>query len=277
MNAHNEQQAASKALQRIRTIASQAGTEQQHGPQFVAGMRRAANLLEKAIAATPAAPVAAAPAGLTRDDAEQVIDRIMGEYGFSMPSRAYAELVDEFMCTPAAPGIDNTTPVDRGALQMAINVLRRAGKDEVADALIDASPKGATFPNDGNSEAEFIADGERLNCPACGGSGHVDDSPKGGIEAVAAWEDGLLDADSATLQSDCNARYEVCFVISESHNGIWRAGFNPDTEAPYNGKEVPIGTFATKGEAQHACEEHAKLARGAGAVKAQAGDAEVQP
>lgn len=31
---------------------------------------------------------------------------------------------------------DNGVRVDRGALQMAINVLRRAGKDEVADALV---------------------------------------------------------------------------------------------------------------------------------------------
>ena len=53
-----------------------------------------------------AAPVAAAPVGVSRDDAEQAISRIMGEYGFSMPSRAYAELVDELMSTPAAPWID---------------------------------------------------------------------------------------------------------------------------------------------------------------------------
>lgn len=66
---HNEQQPAGKALQRIRAIASQAGTEQQHGPQFVAGMRRAANLLEKAIAAKPAA-LPAAPDGYTLAPAE---------------------------------------------------------------------------------------------------------------------------------------------------------------------------------------------------------------
>ena len=43
--------------------------------------------------------------GYTRDDVEQAIMRIMGEYGFSMPSRAYAELVEEFMVIPAALGI----------------------------------------------------------------------------------------------------------------------------------------------------------------------------
>lgn len=51
---HNEKQAAGKALQRIRAVASEAGTEKHHGPQFVAGMRRAANLLEQALAACAA-------------------------------------------------------------------------------------------------------------------------------------------------------------------------------------------------------------------------------
>ena len=47
-------------------------------------------------------------------------------------------------------------------------------------ALIDANPKGVTLRNDGSSEAQFIADSESLNCPACGGSGHIDDSHKDG-------------------------------------------------------------------------------------------------
>ena len=107
-----------------------------------------------------AAPVTAAPAGVTRDDAEQVIDRIMGEYGFSMPSRAYAELVDEFMCAPAAPGIDwphianEYADATCNGIQWLRNI--RDGISTVDDALadmganyariqnlqIDASPKG---------------------------------------------------------------------------------------------------------------------------------------
>lgn len=61
--------------------------------------------------------------------------------------------------TPAAPGIDNTTLVDRGALQMAINVLRRAGKDEVADALADARPKGELpeLPDDFSDSKDWRA------------------------------------------------------------------------------------------------------------------------
>jgi hypothetical protein len=34
---------------------------------------------------------------------------------------------------------DNRISVDRGALQMALNVLRRAGKNEVADALAEST------------------------------------------------------------------------------------------------------------------------------------------
>lgn len=227
MNAHNEQKATSKALQRIRTIASQAGTERQHGPQFVAGMRRAANLLEKAIAATPAAPVTAAPADLIERCKEILAWQRTGVLpGDALRTYANARWPDEHdplqiaeketareafrilaraaeASTPAAPGID-LSPF-RELVETCEDV--RAASDEcdigeglanavpfhlwneflskldAAQHVLDANPKGATFPNDGNSEAQFIADGERLNCPACGGSGHVEDSPKGGSEA----------------------------------------------------------------------------------------------
>lgn len=55
-------------------------------------------------------------------------------------------------------------------------------------ALLDASPKGATFRNYGDSEAQFIADEAHLNCQACGGSGHIEDSPKGGSEAAKPYQ-----------------------------------------------------------------------------------------
>lgn len=87
-----------------------------------------------------AAPVTAAPAMLNLANGVQ-LPLVADEAGYRLDP-AYAQEI-----TPAAPGIDNTTPVDRGALQMAINVLRRAGKDEVADALIDASPKGDDVPH----------------------------------------------------------------------------------------------------------------------------------
>jgi hypothetical protein len=44
------------------------------------------------------------------------------------------------------------------------------------EAALSQSQQAVTFTNDGSSEAQFIADADRLNCPACGGSGHVDDA-----------------------------------------------------------------------------------------------------
>lgn len=41
------------------------------------------------------------------------------------------------------------------------------------------------FISNGDSEAQFIADAERLNCPACGGSGHVDDVKSAEAQAAA--------------------------------------------------------------------------------------------
>jgi|GEM_PF-3008400 len=112
--------------------------------------------------------------------------------------------------TPAAPGIDLATAwaegyrsgvTDERISESNIGIAGFGAKIEPARAnpyLIDASPKGATFPNDGNSEAQFIADGERLNCPACGGSGHVEDSPKGGSDALDATRLDWLDANGFT-------------------------------------------------------------------------------
>lgn len=94
------------------------------------------------------------------------------------------------------------------------------------------------------------------DCPGCSATNYPPATPASASEAVLDWEDGLLDGDSATLDADGTARYEVWFVISENHNGVWRAEFNPDTEAKLQ-VQIPLGTFATKREAQIACEKHA--------------------
>ena len=146
-----------------------------------------------------AAPVTAAPA----DDEEDayVIDqmgKLLAEIAVIVngPEPAgtrwsYHDLpakVKALASTPAAPGI-GLQAFRKVAMPLLCQMLCSHDAESVARklhaALLDASPKGATFPNDGNSEAQFIADGERLNCPACGGSGHVEDSPKGGSEARA--------------------------------------------------------------------------------------------
>lgn len=94
----------------------------------------------------------------------------------------------------AAPGIDLRSRVlrlaDKWEKQAAEHGVRQfTGNDHLLFAnelrvQIDASPKGDTFHNDGNSEAQFIADETRLNCPSCGGSGHVEDSPKGALHVA---------------------------------------------------------------------------------------------
>ena len=112
----------------------------------------------------------------------------------------YADSVKAFDAAQpaAAPGIDLAGL--RKVLQDAIErfeVLDQYNRMKSLDAValqglraalaqLDASPKGGTFSNDGSSEAQFIADGDQLNCPACGGSGHFDDNPKGG-ENMRDW------------------------------------------------------------------------------------------
>lgn len=54
-------------------------------------------------------------------------------------------------------------------------------------AAVPAGEAVAVFTNDGTSEAQFIADGENLNCPRCGGSGHVDDTPQPADGEAVAW------------------------------------------------------------------------------------------
>lgn len=107
----------------------------------------------------------------------------------------------------AAPGIDLTALADRITDHLCEHEYDIGGRDELLRHVreaIDASSKGATFPNDGNSEAQFVADGERLNCPACGGSGHVEDSPKGGSEARDAVLAALVEAATAVERADAD-------------------------------------------------------------------------
>ena len=44
--------------------------------------------------------------------------------------------------------------------------------DELQQSFAQFRESKPFFANNGDSEANFIADGERLDCPKCGGSGH---------------------------------------------------------------------------------------------------------
>ena len=59
------------------------------------------------------------------------------------------------------------TPQQRDAL--------RECADELQQSLAQFRKSKALFSNKGDSEADFIADGASLDCPHCGGSGHVGD------------------------------------------------------------------------------------------------------
>lgn len=90
--------------------------------------------------------------------------------------------------TPAAPGIDleQFRPLIKLGMTWGPGSRYRIAAESLA-AKIDTSPKGVTMHNDGSSEAQLIADAERLNCTVCGGSGHVDDTPKGGSNVVSEY------------------------------------------------------------------------------------------
>lgn len=72
----------------------------------------------------------------------------------------------------------------REALEGVLRVADRKTDefDRAREAIEKAKP--LTFTNAGDSEAQFIADGEHLTCPTCGGSGHVDDTRTEADEAA---------------------------------------------------------------------------------------------
>ena len=47
---------------------------------------------------------------------------------------------------------------------------------ELDTRLAQFRASAPAFVNKGDAEARFIEDGERLDCPACGGSGHAHDA-----------------------------------------------------------------------------------------------------
>ena len=58
--------------------------------------------------------------------------------------------------------------------------------DELQQSFAQFRESKPFFANKGNSEADFIADGERLDCPKCGGSGHVVEvRPNAGVKPRA--------------------------------------------------------------------------------------------
>lgn len=72
------------------------------------------------------------------------------------------------------------------------------------------------FVNLGDSEAQFVADGEALNCPSCGGSGHAGDAPQPAIpeagiaDKVIGYLPALIDVGGEDYRQGYNDAVEVC-------------------------------------------------------------------
>ena len=69
------------------------------------------------------------------------LDAALGYVKRHTPSLVYSEICEAVISKPVQG--DNRTTVDSGALTMALNVLRRAGRTEVADALEATAIRGA--------------------------------------------------------------------------------------------------------------------------------------
>ncbi len=89
--------------------------------------------------------------------------------------------------------------------------LLREIRDLLRDRLPAPAAKAAEFRNDGNEEARFIADGERLNCPTCGGSGHADDAkPTAGPRAnTSAWKQACAEIFATPLSEIKGGLYKA--------------------------------------------------------------------
>jgi hypothetical protein len=84
-----------------------------------------------------------------------------------------------------------------------------------------AFSEGRAF-RDTNPEARYIEDGERLNCPACGGSGHVDDvatpAEVTAEEVINAFHDELHD-----VFVDCNGEITESAIRNALERSIRKA------------------------------------------------------
>lgn len=96
-------------------------------------------------------------------------------------------------------------------------------KNPAIRAIARALSESAVGPlpavhGEGGPEADFIADGEHLNCPACGGSGHVDDAPPASVPG------GDGDITKEQLDWLVANEYDLCTrreLIDEDEYAIW--------------------------------------------------------
>ena len=102
------------------------------------------------------------------------------------PWQTYVALLAP-LCRAAPAGGDSLRLLVKELRESLEGVVRVADRntDEFDRAREAIARAARVFVNAGDSEAQFIADSRDLNCPACGGSGHVDDSAPAGSGEVA--------------------------------------------------------------------------------------------
>lgn len=98
-----------------------------------------------------------------------------------------AERLEE-LCRAAPAGGDGLRLLVKELRESLEGVVRVADRqtDEFDRAREAIARAAHLFVNAGDSEAQFIADGENLDCPTCGGSGHAGDSAPAGSGEVAS-------------------------------------------------------------------------------------------
>lgn len=96
---------------------------------------------------------------------------------------------------------------------------------EAIAPLLAAQP--AKFANAGDSEATFIADAERLNCPTCGGSGHIDDA------RAAHPNCGAYPGDGSMCKGACRVERESPAAAPTKENALLKYADRIEKAEPY--------------------------------------------
>lgn len=119
-------------------------------------------------------------------------------------ARALLEYVDAYHPLDGSPAQQDVT----AALRNAIHIWdkRTQFSPELLDAIREASTNGQAVTLTPSGAVAFINDGSEpdyshLNCPACGGSGHIGDA-SGGIGRIAAERRRQIEKEGWTAEHD---------------------------------------------------------------------------
>lgn len=125
------------------------------------------------------------------------------------------------LCRAAPAGGDDLRLLVKELRESLEGVVRVADRqtDEFDRAREAIARAAHVFVNAGDSEAQFIADSRDLNCPACGGSGHVDDSAPAGSGEVHPIPQELFDRAHRLRELAAANRLNECLPTIETMCG----------------------------------------------------------